>query len=158
MSLDTFDISDLSASELRFGIVAARYNKKWIDALLERTLTALQAAGAVEEHICILRAPGSNELPYLAHMLARSQTVDSIIALGVVIGGNTNHHNVIGSSTAHALQNVSLDTQIPVVNGILVTNNIKQARARCAGRIDRGTEFARTAVEMAHHKLQFSKS
>lgn len=155
MSLEIPDTPELNASELHFGIVAARYNQKWVDALLERTLAALKAA---EGTIRIVRAPGSNELPYLAHMLARSKMVDCIIALGVVIGGETNHHNVIASSTAHAFQMISLNTQIPVVNGILVTHNRKQAKARCEGTIDRGTEFARTAVEMAHHKLKFSRS
>ncbi len=158
MSLDTPETLNFDASELRFGIVAARYNKSLVDTFLQRTVAALQAAGAAEKNIRLLRASGSNELPYLANMLARGGTVDCVIALGVVIAGDTDHHTVIAISAAHALQAISLKTHIPVINGILVTHSVEQAEARCRGAIDRGTEFARAAVEMAHHKVHLSRT
>jgi len=68
--------------------------------------------------------------------------------LGVLIGGDTNHHEMVGQSVSHALQHVALDTGVPVINGVIVANTQAQARARCAGRIDRGAEFARAALEM----------
>ena len=70
-------------------------------------------------------------------------------ALGVLIAGDTNHHEMVGQSVSHALQAVALDTRIPVINGVIVVNNLAQARARCAGRIDRGAEFAAAALAMA---------
>ncbi len=82
-------------------------------------------------------------------MLALTGDYDCVIALGVVIAGETPHHSIIGNATASALQAVGLDTQVPVVNGIIVTNDEAQADERVFGKTDRGAEFASTALEIA---------
>ena len=74
---------------------------------------------------------------------------DAVIALGVVIAGETPHHMIIGNSTAFALQEVALDCQVPVINGIVVAETRKQAEERTIGSIKRGVEFAEAALEMA---------
>ena len=67
----------------------------------------------------------------------------------MLIGGDTNHHEMVGQSVSAALQQVALSSRVPVINGVLVTNTLAQARARCTCRIDRGAEFASAALEMA---------
>src|SRR5690606_23792967 len=93
--------------------------------------------------------PGSHEVPYAAAELARKSGTDVVIALGLLIGGDTNHHEMVGQSVSHALQQVALQHRVPVINGVIVTDTLAQARARCIGRINRGAEFARAALEMA---------
>jgi 6,7-dimethyl-8-ribityllumazine synthase len=134
---------------LRIGIVAARYNERLVDGLLERVSGALRAAGVRERALSIVRVPGSNEVPVAVQMLARRRHPHVVIALGVLIRGGTIHYELIADSVAHALQRVSLDTGIPVINGVVAVENEAQARARCIGRINRGAEFAAAALAMA---------
>ena len=155
MSTDKPHPLELAAEGLRFSIAAARYNTTLVEALLERVLATLKASGVAEKDIHLLRAPGSHELPYLAHLFSRTGTVDGIIALGVVIAGETHHHTVIDISVAQALHSITLQTGIPVINGIIVAHTSEQASDRCCGRYDRGAEFARAAIEMARYKVDF---
>ncbi len=67
----------------------------------------------------------------------------------MLIGGDTNHHEMVGQSVSHALQQVAVTSGVPVINGVIVTENLAQARARCVGRINRGAEFAQAALAMA---------
>ena len=157
MSTHTPQPLDFPAEGLRFSIAAARYNATLVDALLERTLATLKAAGVAEKDILMLRAPGSQELPYLANLSARTDNVDCIIALGVVIAGETQHHTVIEISVAQTLHSIALQTGIPIINGIIVAHTSEQAQDRCCGRYDRGAEFARAAIEMARYKVDFPR-
>jgi 6,7-dimethyl-8-ribityllumazine synthase len=109
----------------------------------------LSAAGVKAKRITIVRVPGSHELPVATQWLAQDGKHDVVIALGVLIGGDTNHHEMVGQSVSHAFQQVALATRVPVINGVIVTDNLKQAQARCTGRINRGAEFARAALDMA---------
>lgn len=72
-----------------------------------------------------------------------------MIGLGVLLAGETNHHEMVGNSVSQALQQVAITTGVPVINGVIVANSLAQARARCTGRINRGAEFAQAALEMA---------
>ncbi len=130
------------------GIVAARYNTALVDALLHAVFEELTAAGVKEKRIKIARVPGSHEVPWAAQALATSK-FDCVIALGVLIGGDTDHHEMVGTSVSHALQQVALATGTPVINGVIVVDNLKQAETRCRGAINRGAEFASAALEMA---------
>jgi len=131
------------------GIVAARYNGRLVEALLERVLGGLLAAGVRRKNITIARVPGSNELPVAAQLVAARRKPSVVIALGVLIRGDTIHYELIATSVAHALQRVALDARTPVINGVIVAENAAQAAARCAGKVDRGAEFAQAAVAMA---------
>ena len=149
MSLDQPEDLKIDGRELRFAIVAARFNPRLVDGLLENCVHALAEARVDPMNIEVLRVPGSNELPYAAAMLAKSFQYDAIITLGLVLAGQTPHHEVIADSTGQALQRIALDTEIPVINGIVVVNTPDQAEARCVGEINRGREFGLSALEMA---------
>lgn len=150
MSLDApKPVSVSGASALRFGIVAARFNAALVDALVTRGTATLAAAGVPAASIEIVRVPGSHEVPWAAQRLAASGRCDAVIALGVLIAGDTNHHEMVGDAVAAALMRVSLDTRVPVINGVVVVNNREQAEIRTIGKYDRGSEFASAALEMA---------
>lgn len=151
MSMDPPKERDLGqTNRLSVVIVAARYNSELVDSLLEHTVDTLKEAGLSE--IKVERVPGSAELPYAAQLLAKALAPDVIIALGVVIAGETEHHHVIANTTAHSLNHLSADKAIPIINGIIVTNSIEEAQHRCGSKINRGKEFAHAAVEMAQLK------
>jgi 6,7-dimethyl-8-ribityllumazine synthase len=141
--------ASVNGALLSFGIVAARFNEALVEGLLERVTTGLHAAGVKPAKLTLLRVPGSHEVPWAAHAIARRRRVDAVIALGVLIGGDTSHHEMVGQSVSHALQQAALQTGIPVINGVIVANTLAQAEARCTGKINRGAEFAAAALEMA---------
>jgi 6,7-dimethyl-8-ribityllumazine synthase len=149
MSLSSPEPIAIKGAKLSFGIVAARYNPVLVEALLRSVLANLEEAGVKERRIQVVRVPGSHEVPVAVQWLAQAGKHDCVIALGLLIGGDTNHHEMVGQSVSHALQQVSLATSTPVINGVIVADTLKQAQARCLGPINRGAEFARAALEMA---------
>lgn len=153
MSLDAHNLDPIDGSGYRFAIIAASYNQTLVDALVKHTTDTLTASSAPEP--TFVRVPGSAELPYAASVLAERNEFDAIIAIGVVIAGDTNHHNIIGDSTALVLQDLSVKTGIPVINGILVVENLAQAEARAGTEINRGKEFADAALAMADFRKQW---
>jgi 6,7-dimethyl-8-ribityllumazine synthase len=152
MSQDPPTAPTIDATGLRIAIVASRYNQQLVNELLKHALVVLDGAKVGEEDIETVRVPGANEIPYAAAMLAKSGEFDCVICLGVVVAGDTPHHDIIGRSTANALHKVGCDTEVPVINGIVVTLTREQAEARCGGAHNRGAEFARAALEMADLK------
>lgn len=149
MSLAAPQSLAVKGSAFAVGIVAARYNADLVEALLTTVLVRLAEAGVKTPRITVLRVPGSHEVPVAAQWLARGGRRDVVIALGVLIAGNTNHHEMVGQSVSQALQQVALTSGTPVINGVIVANNVQQAEARCRGKINRGAEFAQAALEMA---------
>ncbi len=144
----------IDGAAFAIGIVAARFNADLVDALLDRVTAGLRAAGVKAGRITLVRVPGSHEVPWAAQALARRRC-DCVIGLGVLIGGDTSHHELVGQSVSHALQRVALDTGTPVINGVIVTDTQAQAKARCQGRINRGAEFVAAALAMAAQKRKF---
>jgi len=142
---------------MRIGIVAARFNAGLVDALVERAAATLVAAGVPAAAVETVRVPGSHEIPWAVQQLAASGRFDAVIGLGVLIAGDTNHHEMVGDAVAAALMRVSLDTRVPVINGVIVVNTLAQAEARATGPINRGREFAAAALEMAALKQHLSK-
>ena len=157
MSLAAPTSPAVNGAPFRLAVVAARYNPALVEALLGRVLDGLRLAGVMAGNVTVVRVPGSHEVPVAVQLLARPQTVDCVIGLGVLIGGDTRHHEMVGQSVSQALQRVALDTRVPVINGVIVTDTLSQARARCTGKIDRGAEFARAALEMAALKKKLSR-
>jgi 6,7-dimethyl-8-ribityllumazine synthase len=149
MSLAAPQSPAVNGAAFSVGIAAACFNAGLVDALLARVQAVLAAAGVKPKRITVLRVPGSHELPVATQWLAEGGKHDAVIALGVLIGGDTNHHEMVGQGVAHAFQQVALATRLPVINGVIVADNLKQAQARCTGRINRGAEFARAALAMA---------
>ena len=140
----------LDGTDRRIGIVAACYNRERVDRLVGLVGEELLRLGVSADRIAVRRVPGSMEIPFAVARLAGTGRFDALIGLGVVIAGDTSHHEVIGYSTAASLQRVSTETGVPVVNGILVVDSDEQADARLGDRVDRGAEFARAAVALAN--------
>jgi 6,7-dimethyl-8-ribityllumazine synthase len=145
-----------SGTAFTLGVVAACYNEPLVDALLARVLAGLRAAGVQAKKLTVVRVPGSNELPVAAQWLAEDRETDAVIALGVLIRGDTIHYELIADAATAGLQQVALKTGVPVINGVIVAETAAQARTRCAGRIDRGAEFATAALVMAALKRRIS--
>ncbi len=139
------------------GIVAARFNSLLVDGLLERTLSTLAARNPKAAPVFVVRVPGSHEVPWAVSALAKQQRFDCIIGLGVLIAGETNHHEMVGNSVSAAFQQIAIESGIPVINGVIVANSSAQARARCIGKVNRGAEFAHAALEMASLGKQLRK-
>jgi 6,7-dimethyl-8-ribityllumazine synthase len=140
---------------LRVGIVASCYNGLLVDGLLDRVVGHLNNLGVEAGNIETHRVPGAFEIPYVVHRMAMLQEHDVIIALGVVVGGDTFHHELIGDKTADAFLDTAFELEIPVINGVMVTKDLSQAQARCTGSMDRGREFAEAALVMANYKRRF---
>lgn len=157
MSLSSPPPVSIKGAPFSIGIVAARYNPSLVDALLESVGAQLTAAGVKAKRITVVRVPGSHEIPVAAQWLAQGGQRDCVVALGVLIAGDTNHHEMVGQSVSHALQQVALATRTAVINGVIVANNLTQAEARCRGALNRGAEFARAALEMAAWRRAFAR-
>ena len=125
--------------------------------MLRQVCAGLRASGVQEKRLTIVRVPGANELPSALQLLAQRARFDVLVALGVLIRGDTIHYELIADAASHALQRVALDTRTPVINGVIAVETAAQAAARCGGRIDRGTEFARAALAMADLKRRLRK-
>ena len=156
MSLDAPNLRPIDGRDCRFAVIAASYNRRMVDALVEHAVATLEAAGAPAPSLD--RVPGSAELPYAASLIAATGEVDAIIVIGVVIAGDTSHHQIIGDSTATALQNLGLQCGLPIINGILVVENQEQAEARAGETLNRGKEFAEAALAMAQFRKKWKQT
>jgi 6,7-dimethyl-8-ribityllumazine synthase len=157
MSLAKPVAAAVNGASFRVGIVASRFNADLVDALLERVIDRLREAGVKGKAIGVVRVPGAHEVPWAVGELARAGRRDVLVGLGLLIGGDTSHHEMVGQSVSQALQTVALSTRIPVINGVIVANNRAQAEARTLGKINRGVEFAEAALEMAALKRKLSR-
>lgn len=148
----------LSARGLRFGIVASRFNHFFTDKLLEGALDILRRSGAQDDHIVIVKVPGSFEIPLAAQTLARSGTVDAVICLGTVIRGDTRHFDLIIQEAAKGIASVSLQSGVPVAFGVITADTLDQAVERAGTKSgNKGGEAAQVAVEMANLMKEMKK-
>ncbi len=145
-----------SAEDYSFGIVVAEWNSEITGALLQGAISALKKYGAKESKIDVYPVPGSFELSSGAFILADSAKYDAIITLGCVIQGETRHFDFICSAVAHGVTEVSIKTGVPVIFGVLTTDNLAQAQDRAGGKHgNKGEEAAVTAIKMAELKSNF---
>lgn len=156
MSTDSPDNLITDPAELSIGVVCASFNPHLCEALLKRVTNCLQEEGMLKE-LLIERVPGSNEVPIGIDLILQNSHFDCVIGLGVVIKGSTSHHHLVAESTGHALQNLSLQYHTPIINGIVVTDDLQSARERITGEIDRGLEFAKAALHMAQIRKKWTK-
>lgn len=157
MSLAAPGSLSIDGKPFTVGIVAARYNPELVGALVEQVSAQLAAVGVKNKSLVVERVPGSNELPVAARLLLKKRRFDVVVALGVLIRGDTIHYELIAEAVTHALQTVALDAGVPVINGVVVAENQAQAEARCRGPVNRGAEFAQAALEMAQLKKRLSR-
>jgi len=140
----------LEASGLHFAIVVSKYNEFVTSRLLAGALDVLTKAGADEKAVEIARVPGAFEIPLVARRLARSGRFDAVICLGAVIRGETPHFEYISAEASRGIAQAAWEADLPVVFGVLTTENVEQALERAgAPERNKGAEAARTAIEMA---------
>jgi len=133
----------------RIGIAAARFNTEITDMLLSGCRRALSTCGVAADDVELVRVPGAWELPLACRVLIDTGRFDAVIALGAVIRGETAHFEFISNECARGLQQLGLETGIPVTFGVLTPENGDQARRRAdPERDDKGGEVARAALEM----------
>ena len=136
----------LDGRGLRVGIVVSRFNAEVGQALLASCSAALRKHGVAASDIRVISVPGALEAPLALQKLANSGKYDALIALGAVIRGETYHFDVVANESASGITSVALDSGVPIANGILTTENDKQADARAA---QKGADCAAAAIEMA---------
>ncbi len=143
---------------LRIAVVVSRFNELVTGLLLEGSLDGLAELGVDEASITVAGVPGAFELPLVAQRLASSGEHDAVICLGAVIRGETDHHIHVGGQASAGCQRVQLDTGVPVILGVLTTDNLEQAVARAGGpHGNKGHDCAMAAVEMADLLRQLPK-
>lgn len=141
----------LIAEGKKFGIVVSRFNEFITGKLLEGALDALKRHGALNEDIEIAWVPGAFEIPLIAKKMAESKRYNAVIALGAVIRGETPHFDYVANEVSKGIAKISLDTEVPVIFGVLTTDTIEQAIVRAGTKGgNKGFEAAVTAIEMAN--------
>lgn len=139
-----------------YGIVVSRFNAFVVESLLSGAVDALLRQGVKKDNIEIVRVPGAYELPLMAQAMAESEKYDAIVALGAVIRGSTPHFDLVAGESSKGLASVSVDFGIPVVNGVITTENIEQAIERSGTKAgNKGAEAALGAIEMVSVLKQF---
>jgi len=139
---------DLNGDTIRIGIIRTRWNDEHVSKLVTGIRSALSECQVKEENIFETEVPGSFELPLAAKFLAMSGTVDAIVATGVLIKGDTMHFEYIAESVSSGLMSVGLQTNTPVVFGVLTCMNEDQVKARSSEGNNHGYDWGKTAVEM----------
>ena len=141
----------LTAEGLRIGIVAARFNEFITNKLLGGAVDALVRHGAKEADITLAWVPGAFEIPLAAQKMAGSGKFDAVICLGAVIRGSTPHFDYVAGEVTKGVAQVTLQTGVPTIFGVLTTENIEQAIVRAGTKAgNKGFDAAMTAIEMAN--------
>jgi 6,7-dimethyl-8-ribityllumazine synthase len=137
------------ASRRRVVIIAARFNTVLVDQLIAGASQAWRDHGGDTSRLLVERVPGAFELPLAAKMFAASGGVDAVVALGCVIRGDTPHFDYVAGECARGLMDATLSTGVPVIFGVLTTENLAQAEERAdVGRMNKGRESMEAALEM----------
>ena len=135
--------------EVRIGVVVSRWNDAVTSLLLEGTLSTLAEKGVPDEAVDIARVPGAWEIPLAAQRFARAQEYDAVICLGAVIRGETTHDQHINRAVTLAMSQIALETDKPVLLGLLTCQSLEQAMQRAGGSVgNKGSECAESALEM----------
>ena len=149
---------ELDGSTMRLAIVCGRFNDHVTMRLLDGARRGAAEAGISEASITEEWVPGAFEIPFAAKAIAESGRVDAVVCLGAVIRGETSHYDFVAGECARGIQDVQLAVGVPVVFGVLTTEDLPQAEARSAGPGEHnvGEECARTAVEMVALKQRWA--
>lgn len=141
----------LVAQQLKIGIVVARFNEFISSKLLDGAKDGLIRHGVKEEDIDVAWVPGAFEIPLIAKKMAKAKQYDAIICLGAVIRGATSHYDYVCAEVSKGIASVSLETEIPVLFGVVTTDNIEQAIERAGTKAgNKGYDCALSAIEMAN--------
>ena len=139
-----------TAVGVRVAIVASRYNDEVVQQLVDSAEAVYRSRGGVDDYLTVTWVPGAFEIPLMAKRLAEAHNVDAIVACGAVVRGDTPHFDFIAAECTRGLMSAMLETRIPMIYGVLTTNDQDQARARIKGGAagDKGAEAMEAALEM----------
>ncbi|MFH0774182.1 MAG: 6,7-dimethyl-8-ribityllumazine synthase [bacterium] len=139
----------MDARGMRFGIVVSRFNEFIGGMLKEGCIDTLIRHNAETDNICLFYVPGGFEIPQIAYKLARKKTFDAVICLGAVIRGDTPHFEYIAQEVSKGIAKASMDTDTPVIFGVITADNIEQAIERAGTKSgNKGRDAALSAIEM----------
>jgi len=142
--------ADLTGQDFRIGIVQARFNEEHCVALSNACIKELIKLGVAQEDIRLVTVPGALEIPFALQKLSETGEFDGLVALGAVIRGETYHFELVSNESAAGITRVSIDTGLPIANGVLTCDTDEQAHVR----VDiKGADCARAVVEMANLAL-----
>ena len=148
--MKTFE-GQLVAGDEKFCIIISRFNDFIGSKLLSGAIDELRRHGVNPDNIDIVKVPGAFEIPLLALKCAKTQKYNAIITLGAIIKGSTSHYDYVCAELSKGIASVSLQTEIPVIFGVLTTENIEQAIERAGTKAgNKGSEAAKAAIEMAN--------
>ena len=142
--------ADLTGQDLRIGIVQARFNEDHCVALTNACINELLALGVAQSDIKLVTVPGALEIPFALQKLAQTDEFDGLVALGAVIRGETYHFELVSNESAAGITRISIDSGLPIANGVLTCDTDEQAHARVEVK---GADCAKAVVEMANLAL-----
>ena len=141
---------NLIAAGRSFAVVASRFNDFIVQRLVDGALDGIKRHGGDLSRVDVVWVPGSYEIPLAARRLALTRRYDAVVCLGAVIRGSTAHFDYVAGGAAGGISSVTLETDLPVVFGVITTENIEQAIERAGTKMgNKGFEAAQTAIEMA---------
>lgn len=136
---------------LKFALVVSRFNSFITERLLEGALDCLRRKGVADDDLMVVRVPGAWEIPLVAKRLAQAKAHDAVICLGAVIRGATPHFDYVAAEVSKGVAQVTLDTGVPVLYGILTTDTLEQAVERAGSKAgNKGFAAAEAAIEMVN--------
>lgn len=148
---------NLVAEDIKVGIVVGRFNEFIVSKLLGGALDGLKRHGVEEGNIDVAWVPGAFEIPLIAKKMAKSERYDAVICLGAVIKGSTPHFDYVCAEASKGVASVSLNTEVPVIFGVLTTDSIEQAIERAGTKAgNKGYDAAVSAIEMANLLKHFN--
>lgn len=148
--------ANLIGTDLKIGVVVGRFNEFITSKLVDGALDGLKRHGVAEENIDIAWVPGAFEVPFIAKQMVETGEYDAVIGLGTVIRGATSHYDYVNNEAAKGIASVSLNSNVPVIFGIVTTENIEQAIERAGTKAgNKGYDSAISAIEMANLKKMF---
>lgn len=139
----------LAKKGLHVAIIRSDYNQDIVNALYENCFQTLLKSGVEAINITSVNVPGAFEIPFASQQLINKDQPDVVITLGCLIRGETPHFDIIAAACARGIMDVSLKTNVPIIFGVLTTENLSQAKAR----LDKGVEVALAAIEMTNFRL-----
>ncbi len=143
-------VGELSAKGMKMALIVSRFNSFLTEQLVKGAEDAFVRMGGKTENLTLVRVPGAYEIPVVAKKLAATK-IDAIIALGAVVQGATVHADLINQATAKAFSEISVETGVPVLNGVVSAENLEQAVERCGTKQgNKGFAVMQSAIEMAN--------
>jgi 6,7-dimethyl-8-ribityllumazine synthase len=141
--------ANLVAQGMKMAVIVSRFNSFLTEQLVKGAVDAFVRHGGDEKNLCLVKVPGAYELPVAVKKLALSKKYDAIVALGAVVQGATTHASLINETTARAFNQISLETLVPVIDGVVSAESLEQAIERCGTKQgNKGFSAMQAAIEM----------